>query len=50
MLENRFFLVISMHSESGYFPQARAKQNVEHKKATATTKTGGLYDVRLLRI
>ena len=41
-------LVISLHSVSGYFPQARAKHNVEPKKAAATTNTGGLYDARLL--
>ena len=41
-------LVISLHSVSGYFPQARAKHNVEPKKATATTNTGGLYDAQLL--
>ena len=41
-------LVISLHSVCGYFPQARARQNVEPKKVTATTNTGGLYDARLL--
>ena len=41
-------LVISLHSVSGYFPHVRAKHNVEHKKATATTNTAGLYDAQLL--
>ena len=47
MLENRLSRYFSAQ-RIWHFPQAQAKHNVEPKKATATTNTGGLYDARLL--